>query len=156
VRATGEIDISPTGYYSLDLYQTVEQIESDGACTRQPPIPADPKGDPDKRIRIYRVDMKVDLSPGDHPIQFRITSGGRELHPWQFYASSYLTGSFVLYGECGKGFRVGNVNGPPIAMPSHFTNPGALGDRAMFDAEGDPDAGITHLHLSYTCIRAKP
>ena len=154
VRSKGVLEISPTGYYSLDTYQSVEKIEAAAACPPQPPLAKAPKTGPDPKVRSYRVDMHLDLSPGNHPIWFNVTNGGKPLRPWHAYASYFLTGGLVLYGDCGKGFQVDKVSGPTVAMPSHFTKPGDPGDRAMFDAEGDPDAGITNLHLTYTCIRA--
>jgi hypothetical protein len=34
VRSRGAIDLSPTGYYSLGMYQDVQVIESVGECSR--------------------------------------------------------------------------------------------------------------------------
>lgn len=156
VRSKGVLDLSPTGYYSLDTYQAVEKIEPIEPCTRQPPIPAEPKSKPDPKIRAYRVDMHVDYSPGDHPIQFRATSAGRDLRPWQAYASYFLTGGFVLYGRCGEGFVVDRVFGPPQASPQHSTERGDPSDQATYDPESASTSGITDLHLSYTCVRTLP
>ena len=46
VRSKGPIFLSPTGpyssgYYSLDYTQSVQHIESVGACTSKPPIPGE-------------------------------------------------------------------------------------------------------------------
>src|SRR6478735_2622446 len=35
VRSRGALDLSGTGYYSLDTYQSVDQIEPVGTCARQ-------------------------------------------------------------------------------------------------------------------------
>jgi len=153
VRSMGFIDFSPTGYYSLDTYQAVSLIEPVGACALQPPFPDYSKAKPDKSIRGYRVDMRFNYEPGDHPIIFRVSSAGKELQPWQAYASYMLTGGFVLYGYCGKGFAVDKVFGTPQANPSHFTEPRSLDDAASFDPESAAASGKKELHLGYTCVR---
>ena len=154
VRSTGEIDFSPTGYYSLDTFQNVEKIEPNGPCEKKPPIPKDPVADPDPAIRAYRVDMRVDYGT-DSPIVFRVSSAGKELHPWQAYASYYFTGGFVLYGDCGEGFVVDKVFGTPQARPSHFEEPRDPSDKAVFDPESAAASGVKKLHLVYTCVRLK-
>ena len=120
VRSRGAIDLSTIGYYSLRMYQDVQGIESVGECSRQPLFPDYSKARPDKAIRAYRVDMHVNYEPGDHPIVFRVTSAGKELRPWQAYASYSLSGGFVLYGHCGDGFVVDTVFGTPEAHPGHY------------------------------------
>ena len=92
---------------------------------------------------------------GDHPIQFRISSGGKELKPWQAYASYFFTGGYVLYGYCGAGFVVNKVFGTPQASPSHFEEPRTSGDAAMFDPEGAAASGNKNMHLVYTCLSAQ-
>lgn len=155
VRSKGVIGFSATGYYSLPTYQAVEQIEPVGACVQQPPFPEEPKIKPDKAVDRYRVDMFVDYESGDHPIGFHVSSAGKELHPWQAYASYALTGGFVLYGYCAEGFVVERVFGTPEASPSHFNDPGSPNDAAMFDPEGSADSGKKQMHLGYTCMRKR-
>jgi hypothetical protein len=152
VRSTGTIDFSPTGYYSLDTYQAVEQIEPVGECGRQLPFPDYSKANPDESVREYRVEMRIDYEPGDHPIIFRASNAGKELEPWQAYASYLLTGGFVLYGYCGKGFVVDDVFGTPEANPSHFTERGSPDDAAAFDPESAAASGKKDLNLGYTCV----
>lgn len=153
VGSTGKIYDSPTGYYSLDLAQDVISIEPKGDCKRQPAFPDYSKAKPDPAVRSYRVEMLVDSTSGDHPIQFHVTSSGRELQPWQAYASYWLTGGFVLYGKCADGFIVDDVTGPPSASPGHFTKRGEPGDMAMYDPESAADAGVRQQRLGYTCIK---
>jgi hypothetical protein len=153
VRSSGTIDFSPTGYYSLETYQAVEQIKPVGECAKQLPLPDYSKVKPDKSVREYRVEMQVDYEPGDHPITFRASYAGKELHPWQAYASYMLTGGFVLYGYCGKGFVVDEVFGTPEANPSHFTERGSPDDGAAFDPESAAASGKKDLNLGYTCVR---
>lgn len=153
VRSTGEVYESPTGYYSLDLAQSVTTIEPVGTCTRQPLLPGESKAKPDPAIRQYRVEMDFLYASGDHPIHFRVTSAGKELHPWQAYASYTLTGGFVLYGHCANGFVVGKIFGTPQANPSHFTEPRDASDMAAYDPESAASSGQKNLHLGYTCIR---
>jgi hypothetical protein len=153
VRSTGPIGIPVTGYYSLQTYQDVKQIAPLGTCVRQPPLPDYSKAKPDKSVREYRVEMHLNYDIGDNPIIFRITSGGKELQPWQAYADYDLTGGFVLYGHCGKGFVVDKVFGTLEAHPSHFDEPRTESDMAAFDPESAAAAGKKDLHLAYTCIR---
>lgn len=155
VKSTGALDFSPTGYYSLDIYQAVSQIEPVGDCSRKPPLPDYSKLTPDRAVREYRVEMLVDYEPGDHPIVFRVTRAGKELQPWQAYASYTLTGGFVLYGHCGKGFVVDKVFGTPEAKPAHLDEPRDPGDMAMFDPESAAAAGKKKMRLQYTCIRKR-
>jgi hypothetical protein len=155
VRSRGAIASSPTGYYSLDIYQDVEHIEPVGACVRQSPLAEFSGAKPDKTIHEYRVEMHVNYEPGDHPILFTVSSAGRDLRPWQAYASYTLTGGFVLYGQCGKGFVVDKVFGTPQANPSHFDEPRTSGDMAMFDPESAAAAGKKDLHLGFTCVRKR-
>ena len=153
VTSTGILDSSPTGYYSLELYQKVSLIEPVGICTRQSPFPDYTKVKPDNTLRRYRVDMHLEYAPGDHPIMFRITSAGKELHPWQAYVSYSLTGSLVLYSSCAQGFVIDKVFGTAEARPSHFDWPRTRDDMAMFDPEGAAAAGKRDLHLGFTCAR---
>ncbi|HVN20938.1 MAG TPA: hypothetical protein VMU05_19285 [Dongiaceae bacterium] len=153
VRSHGTIDFSPTGYYSLDTYQAVEQIDPVGECARQSPFPDYSKSKPDRSVREYRVEMRVDYEPGDHPIVFHVSHTGKELQPWQAYASYMLTGGFVLYGYCGKGFVVDEVFGTPEANPSHFTERGSPDDWAAFNPESAAASGNKELKLGYTCVR---
>ena len=106
-----------------------------------------------RSIHAYRVDMHVIYWNGDHPVVFRVSSAGRELHPWQAYASYWLTGDFVLYGLCGNGFVIDQVFGTSQANPGHFDDPRTTKDMAMFDPESAADSGKSDLHLGYTCIR---
>jgi hypothetical protein len=155
VRSKGVLGISSTGYYSLDIYQFVDQIEPVGACTRQSPFPDYSKAKPDKSVREYRVDMYVNYRSGDHPILFRVSSAGKTLRPWQAYASYLLTGGYVLYGHCGEDFVVDRVFGTPEANPAHFDEPRTSDDMATFDPESAAAAGKKDLHLGYTCVRER-
>ncbi len=154
VRTKGVLDLPSTGYYSLDLYQSVEKIEPVGECTKQPPFPDFSRAKPDKAIRSYRVKITIDYEQADHPIFFRVTSGGKQLQPWQAYASYLLTGGFILYGYCAKRFAVDQVFGDSEAAPQHFEGRGDPADAAMFDPEGAAAAGKKIMHLGYTCARA--
>jgi hypothetical protein len=155
VRSKGTIDFSPTGYYTLDTYQFVEEIQSVGTCARKLPFPDYSGVKPDKAIRAYRVDMYINYEPGDHPIVFRVSRSGKELQPWQAYASYDLTGGFVLYGHCGEGFVVEKVYGTPQARPGHFDEPHTPSDMAMFDPESAAASGKKDLHLGYTCVSTR-
>jgi len=152
VRSRGAINSSDTAYLSLDMYQNVQAIEPIGACHRQAPFPDSSKVHPEKTIRAYRVDMRFNYAR-DHPIVFHVTSAGRELRPWQAYASYLLTGGFVLYGHCADGFVIDQVFGTPAAHPGHADVPHSSRDMAMFDPESAAAAGKKDLSLGYTCVR---
>jgi hypothetical protein len=156
VRSRGRIDFSGTGYYSLDTYQDVEEIQSVGTCTQKLPLPDYSGAKPEKAISAYRVDMHINYLAGDRPIVFRVTSSGKELRPWQAYASYDLTGGFVLYGHCGEGFAVEKVFGTRQANPRHFDEPLSPADMATFDPESAAASGVRDLHLGYTCERMTP
>lgn len=155
VRTTGPLDLAGTGYYSLDTYQDVQEIQSVGSCARKPRFPDYSKAEPDKTVRRYRVDMHINYDPGDHPVIFRISNGSQILHPWQAYASYFLTGGFVLYGKCGGGFVIDSVFGTPQANPGHFDAPRDPSDMAAFDPESAAASGVKDLHLGYTCVRIR-
>jgi hypothetical protein len=74
VRSKGAVDFSGTGYYSLDTYQSVDEIEPVGTCRQQSPLPDFSKAKPVKAIASYRVEMDVDYEPGDHPVLFYVSS----------------------------------------------------------------------------------
>jgi len=152
VRSTGTIDFSPTGYYSRNLFQDVKKIEPVGACAKQPPFPPEPDAKPDKQVQAYKVTMHVVYGDENQPIVFDVRSDGRELQPWQAYASYWLTGDLALYGKCAEGFAVGDVSGTPEADPGHFW-PGEEVDMATFEPEAAAQRGNSVLDLSYTCIR---
>lgn len=153
VRSTGTIGFAATGYYSLDMYQDVVGIEPIGTCDTQLPLPDYSDVKPDETVRKYRVDMRLDYEPGDHPITFHVSSAGKDLQPWQAYASYMLTGGFVLYGNCAEGFVIDKVFGTSQAKPSHFDEPRTTDDMAMFDPEGAAAMGKKNLQLGYTCVR---
>jgi hypothetical protein len=151
VRSRGELDYSYTGYTSLEMYQNLQAIEPIGKCERKAPFPDYSIAKPDSGIREYRVDM-IFNNKRDRPIPFRVTSAGKQLRPWQAYASYFLTGGSILYGSCGQGFAVDKVFGTPEANPNHFV-PEDPDDPAAFDLDSAAAAGKWNLQLSYTCVR---
>jgi len=153
VRTNGATFLSPINddYYSLDITQSVQHIESIGTCTSKPPIHVKSNGKTDKNIQDYKVDMLVNYSPGDHPVVFHVTSAGKELQPWQAYASYTPPSHFVLYGRCGDGFVIGKVFGIPEAKPSRVLRDSMY--VAMFNSESAVSSGNTDLHFGYTCLR---
>src|SRR5258708_18030393 len=70
VRSSGSIGFSSTGYYSLDLNQDVEEIESIGTCDTQLPFPDYSGAKPDETVREYRVHMHVDFGASRPPDRF--------------------------------------------------------------------------------------
>jgi hypothetical protein len=153
VRSSGATESSPTGYFSLDLYQSVDRIEAVGSCAKQAPFPDYSQAKPDPSVRAYRVDMHLVYEPGDHPIRFRVSSQGKELRPWQAYAGYMLTGGFALYGYCGEGFAIGDVFGTQQAHPARIGDAGDPDTQALFDPENAAAAGTKDLRLGYTCVR---
>jgi hypothetical protein len=155
VTTSGVIGLSPTGYYSLDMYQDVETILPAPGCRAMPPFPDMSHLRPAPDIQRYRVEMDINYRKGDHPIVFHITGNGGALRPWQAYASYDLTGGFVLYGHCAQGFVVDKVFGPAQASPGHSAEPRTADDMAEFDPESAAAPGHPDLKLGYTCIRTK-
>ncbi|MCL2310669.1 MAG: hypothetical protein FWC42_10485 [Proteobacteria bacterium] len=158
VRSKGIIALSLTNYYSLDLYQAVDEIEAVGPCKRQPLFVDNSTAKPDSAIRKYRVEMSVDSRPGDHPLIFRVRSASKELRPWQAYASYELTGCYVLYASCGEGFVVDRVYGSARTGASNEYDREEPG-RAVFNGEYLFDPAVTSgrrkPRMGYTCIRAE-
>lgn len=153
VVSEGPVDFSPTGYYMLDTYQSVQHIKPLGACQPKPPFPDYSKAKPNKNVRKYRVDMYIFIGgPKDYPVRVRVTSAGKELRPWQAYASYDLTGCYVFYGHCGEGFVTDTVFGTPRARPSHFDTPRTEDDYAMCVPEIAAHV-VRPTHLGYTCVR---
>jgi hypothetical protein len=152
IRTKGNLAFPSTGYYTLDLYQNVENAEPVRECIKQPPLPDFSKAKPDQSIRSYRVEMTIDYTQADRPIFFRVTSKGKELQPWQAYASYWLTGGYILYGNCAKGFAVDRVFGDSDATPQHFNERGDPDDAAMFGPDDRGGVVNKKLYLGYTCL----
>lgn len=145
VTVQGPLGLSPTGYYSTDLYQTADKIEPGPGCVRQPAFPDYSKSKPDPSIRSYRVAVRIDYL-GDHiPITAR--NGNRILTPWQAYANYQLTGGFGLYAFCADGFDVIHFTGTPEAKPW------LIDTYLAMDPETAAQKHVTHLRLDYTCRR---
>ncbi len=155
VASNGPLEDAGTGYLSLPIYQDAQHLATIGACERKPPLPDYSHLRPVSWVRQYRVTMALYYGPGDHPIHFQVSTKGRPLSPWQAYASYDLTGSFALYGHCGKGFVVDRVFGPSRAKPQHFDEPRTPSDSAAFDPESAAAVGLRNLKLGYTCVRGE-
>lgn len=153
VRAFGPLGIPITGYYSREIYQDVRTVNAVGHCDLQQRFPSSDQLTPADSVTRYTVQMHVHYGEEDAPVQFHITSGNRELTPWQAYASYMLTGGFVLYGQCAKGFAVSRVWGTPEASPSHLSEPGDPSDSATYDPETAAAKGKHDLLLYYSCER---
>ncbi len=153
VTSAGNIDFSPTTYYSLNLFQKVDSIQAVGTCARQRPFPDYSQVHPDPSIQEYRVRMHI--ASVDQPIVFRITSQGKALQPRQAYANYLLTGGAILYGYCAKGFSITHIVGPPEIQPWHFDASDPETDAAAFDVEEIDDAGKAPFDVSYRCVRTK-
>jgi hypothetical protein len=145
VSTHGPLDISGTGYYSTDIFQTVDKIEAAPGCIRQPAFPDYSKAKPDPSIHSYRVSMRIDY-PGDR-ITISVRSGDRVLTPWLAYADYLLTGGFVFYAHCADGFDLTKFSGTPAAKPD------LIAGNLAFDPESAAQRHVTHLRLDYTCRR---
>ena len=156
VRSTGSLGGAASGYYTLDVNQTPYKIEPIGKCDLKAPFADYSNARPDKAIRAYRVEMHINAGLRDLPIRVSVSSSGKELRPWQAYASYFLTGGWVLYGNCGKGFVVDRVYGSREVGPSHLDYPRTPGDMATFFPPEKPVvSGVKDLNLGYSCIREK-
>ena len=152
VRSGGELQYRSTGYIHTEIYQNLQTIEPIGKCERKPAFPDYSNAKPDSGIREYRVDM-IFNNKQNRPIVLRVTSAGKQLQPWQAYASYFFNGpADILYGYCGEGFATDRVFGTPEADPSH-TDPEEEDDSAVFSPDAAAAAGKQHLQLTYTCVR---
>jgi hypothetical protein len=129
------------------MRQEVKDIKPVGPKS---PLPDYSKAKPDKRIRRYRVLMHVNTRPGNYPIIFHVSSGGKRLRPWQAYAGyDVVSGGSILNGMCGDGFVVSRAFGQPEASPE------SDGNTAVFALESATGAGKWDLDLGYTCARKR-
>jgi len=136
-----------TGYYSTDLYQTVDKIEASPDCVQQPAFPDYSKLKPNPSIRSYRVTMQMDYSARGGHIDIKVNSGGRPLIPWQPYANYILTGGYVFYAYCADSFDVTSYRATPEAHPSLTEN------MIDLDPETAAEKHSRKITLSYTCRR---
>ncbi len=146
VKSQGTLIIVASG----NIRKIVEQIEAVDRCVHKAPFPDFSNIKPDRAIREYRVEMQVNSS---NPIRFRVSEAGKALLPWQAYASSFLTGGFLLYGSCADGFVVDKVFGTPEAKPAHLEEARGPTDMAMFDLETAAELGKKNPNLGFTCVR---
>lgn len=152
VESQGRLERRLTGYITLDIWQDVATISPLEKCQRQKPFPRVATTEPEKTVQRYTVEMALSYGT-ETPERFRVTSGRRELKPWQAYASYILTGESVLYGQCAKGFTISKVWGTPEANPSHLFEVGDSSDMAMYDPESAANQGKRDLFLDYSCKR---
>ncbi len=149
VTVVGPIGIPSTGYYSAPIYLTVNEIDPTADCSLKSAPPDFSKLKPSSAIRRYRVTFHIRYEPGDHPVSAVITnSNGQALRPWQEYASYTLTGGFVFYANCAKGFRLSHVTGTPQAHPGRPDE-----NMAGMDPESAGMKHVTNLRLSFSCRR---
>lgn len=146
VTVHGTLGIPGTGYYSAEIYQNVDKIDSAPDCVRQPAFPDYSKTKPDPSIRSYHVSIRLDYEPTGH-INVTARTGKRILTPWQVYANYFLTGLFAFYGTCADDYTLRGVHGTPEAKPWTLDN------QVLMDPES---AAAKHIHLitlDYTCRR---
>jgi hypothetical protein len=146
LEVQGHLGLPGTGYYSAPIYMNVEKKTVEGPCSLKPKVPTYWNAKPQRGIRRYRVAMSIHYR-GDGGVTARVTSAGRELRPWQAYASYMLTGGYVFYGYCAKGYRMTRMQGPPVAKPDQIDEAAAL------DPETAAEHGVWNLYLHYTCSR---
>jgi hypothetical protein len=143
-KVTGPLDLAPTGYYSTDIFQNVDEAESDVSCIPQPPLPDFSRTKPNPAIHSYQAKLTVS-SLGEGSIHGEARSNGRLLTPWQAYVHLFLTGGFVLYGSCADDLRLSHVSGTPAAHASQIDYQAAMG--------GDLEKGIQSAAMTFTCTR---
>lgn len=145
VTVDGPLGIPGTGYYCADIYQNADKIDPDQGCLKQPPLPDYSKTKADSSIRKYRVRMRMDYSARGGKIEVMVRSGDKSLTPWQAYASYWLTGGYVFYGNCAENFAMSHVRGTPEA------NPRMVDNQASLDPESAAAKHIRWVTLEFTC-----
>jgi hypothetical protein len=141
---TGTLDLAPTGYYSTDIFQSVDKAVPDPSCIPQPPVPDFSSAKPNPAIHRYQAKLTVS-SLGEGSIRGEARSNGRLLTPWQAYVHQFLTGGFVLYGSCADGFQISHVSGSPAANVSQIDYQAAMG--------ADLEKGVQSATMTFTCTR---
>jgi hypothetical protein len=151
VTTRGVLGIPSTGYYSTDVFQTVDQIEPTASCVRQPAFPDYEKMKPVRGIYTYQVSMWFNYGPFEDRVHARVLSGNRILSPWQAYAHYFLTGGFGFYGYCADGYTMSHMVGTPEAKPWMIDN-----SVAMDPETAAADKNVHAIKLSFTCNRRRP
>lgn len=150
VRTTGILGIPGTGYYSSDLYQVITAIEPVGPCILKAALPNFSKSRPKPGLNRYTVTLTFDYGT-DTPLVGYVTSDGKRLGPWQAYAKYELTGGFVLYTYCAKGFGITTFSGASAAKPALYDGYLALDPETAVAARH-----VTHLSITYSCVKGVP
>jgi hypothetical protein len=148
ITTRGPLGVPGTGYYSADQYQDVTAIRPSADCVKKTPLPDYSHAKPATDVRSYQVTMHLDYAARGGHIDVQVRSGRRALQPWQAYASYWLTGGYVFYGNCADNFNLSSLNATSQAHPSQTDN------QAEMDPESAAAAGVKQLNMSFSCRKA--
>ncbi len=145
---TGEIEWSPTGYYSAEMYIADGRIESDASCHTVPVAPDPSKASILPGVKSYKSTITIDLSQPKKPMvgkAWRTDGRQGELQPWQAYADLFLTGGEVVWAGCRGDFQLmsASVDGQPAKTDD------LIAGKALLGPSEDHTSSIT-----ITCVRS--
>lgn len=144
---TGTLGLASTGYYSTDIFQSVDQAVPEPSCVSQPASPDMSRARPTSTVRRYYARVTVS-NVGEGAIHAEARSPRHLLTPWQAYTHYFLSGGFVLWVNCADGFRMSHVTGSAEAKPEQWDV-----NQASMDADVGDDKKVKLLGMTFTCTR---
>jgi hypothetical protein len=146
---SGTLNLPGTNYYSAEIFQEAQTIRPDPDCVQQPPFPDLSKARPPASIWKYKVSLTVSMQDEGY-VHPEISHAGKPLTPWQAYTTYMLTGLYVFYGQCAKGFSMDHVSGTPEAKPWQME------EQAIMDPPSANEKKIDPVVMNFTCTRPLP
>jgi hypothetical protein len=146
VQTTGVLDVPGTTYFSAEVFQVVDKVETVASCIRRSRFPNDQAMHPARDVQRYRVLMRLNYRTNS-PVHVSAHDGDRALRPPQVYAPYTINGGFSIAANCGEGFNMSGVRGTPAGKPSDMDG------TAWIDPESAASKHIWNIYLSYVCRR---
>jgi hypothetical protein len=147
VTVTGRLGLPGTVYYSAEIYQQVESLKPADDCRKQPELPEYSKMKPRRDVSGYRVKLWFDYYGPQGPLHGSVTSGDKQLNPWQAYVSYFFNGEEDLTAGCAEGFFLRHWRATPAARPS------AMDNHVLVMPEWAAQKHVRRITVSYFCKR---